>query len=268
MVPPGVAVVTLSGRFPSWWVTLAAAGLLSACGAADRAAVEPVASASPAADSAAEQVVLQALLPGVWVHTSFKTLPAWGRVPSNGLLICQSGQGTLVDTAFTPDQTSQLLEAARARGCPVQAAVLTHHHDDRMGGLPVLQAAGIPTLARAQTVQLANVPGWKPVLLADDAEVSPAGTRLHIYYPGAGHTLDNAVVWLPDQQVLFGGCLVRALDNRALGNLQDADVAAWPATIARVIARYGSAAHVVPGHGAPGDAGLLRHTAALAAVGK
>ena len=231
---------------------------LTGCGAA-----APV--ASPAA---AEQIVLQPLVGEVWVHTSFKTLPAWGRVPSNGLLICKPGQGTLVDTAFTPEQTTQLLQAAEAKGCPVQAAVLTHHHDDRMAGLPVLQAAGIPTLVRPQTVQLAKVPDWKPILLTEDAVVTPAGTTLQVYYPGAGHTVDNAVVWLPDYQLLFGGCLVRALDNRALGNLQDADVAAWPATIARVLERYGKALYVVPGHGAPGDAALLRHTAELARVGR
>lgn len=221
-----------------------------------------------ASADATAQVQLLALVPGVWIHTSFKTLPQWGRVASNGLLVCRNGQGTLIDTAFTTEQTSQLLALADKQGCPVRALVVTHHHDDRMGGLPVIRAAGIATYARAQTVALAQVEGWSPTLLGDDDAIQPAGTKLQVYYPGAGHTVDNAVVWLPEHEVLFGGCLVRALDNRALGNLQDANVAVWPATIARVQARYGAARQVVPGHGAAGDAALLAHTATLAEAGK
>jgi hypothetical protein len=58
--------------------------------------------------------------------------------------------------------------------------------------------------------------------------------------------------------------MVRAANGETLGNVADADVAAWPASVGRVIARYGGAARVVPGHGAPGGVQLLTHTLALA----
>jgi hypothetical protein len=70
-------------------------------------------------------------------------------------------------------------------------------------------------------------------------------------------------VWLPAHRLLFGGCMVRAADASALGNLADADVAGWRHAIDTVSAAFGSAAIVVPGHGTPGGAELLAHTREL-----
>lgn len=82
-----------------------------------------------------------------------------------------------------------------------------------------------------------------------------------MYYPGAGHTQDNVVVWFPKQSALFGGCFVK---SEGLGNLSDAVIKAWPESTQNVIFRYGNAELVVPGHGKVGDASLLVRTRALA----
>ncbi|MGA2447695.1 MAG: hypothetical protein ABTD50_03350 [Polyangiaceae bacterium] len=58
--------------------------------------------------------------------------------------------------------------------------------------------------------------------------------------------------------------MVRAVNAATLGNVADADLAAWPASARGVIARYADAARVVPGHGATGGTELLTHTLALA----
>jgi metallo-beta-lactamase class B len=55
--------------------------------------------------------------------------------------------------------------------------------------------------------------------------------------------------------VLFGGCLLRATTDNGIGNLADADIDAYPTTIARLIERYPARRITVPGHGsAAGDA--------------
>ena len=47
------------------------------------------------------------------------------------------------------------------------------------------------------------------------------------------------------------------------GNLSDAVLAAWPATLDSLLVRFPDARIVVPGHGAPGGPELIRHTKAL-----
>ncbi len=57
---------------------------------------------------------------------------------------------------------------------------------------------------------------------------SPIAKDALIFYPGAGHTKDNVVVYFPKERILFGGCFIK--DNKAtgMGNIADADLAAWP----------------------------------------
>ena len=85
-----------------------------------------------------------------------------------------------------------------------------------------------------------------------------------MFYPGAGHTQDNIVVWLPKQKILFGGCFVKSIHSKNLGNMEDASVKDWPKSIQKVINKYPNIKIVVPGHGKVGDVNLLKHTAQLA----
>ena len=70
-------------------------------------------------------------------------------------------------------------------------------------------------------------------------------------------------MWLPDVEVLFGGCLVRSSSATTLGYTAEADIESWPATIEALLTRYGHARLIVPGHGRPGGEELLQHTLAL-----
>ena len=89
------------------------------------------------------------------------------------------------------------------------------------------------------------------------------GTSVQVLYPGGGHTRDNIVVWLPASRILFGGCLVKADSAESLGYIADADLASWPGAITMLLHRFPRARIVVPGHGAVGGRGLLKHTLAL-----
>jgi metallo-beta-lactamase class B len=62
--------------------------------------------------------------------------------------------------------------------------------------------------------------------------------------------------------------MVRELSATTPGNTADADLAAWPLTIGRVITSYPAAVIVIPGHGAIGGTDLLRHTRDLLAKTK
>lgn len=223
---------------------------------------------APAATAAPPALSLEPLVPGVWRHVSWEVVPGWGLFSSNGLVVAVDGGAALVDTAWGAASTRALLDTIEADlERRVLAAVVTHAHDDRLGGGAVLGDRGVPVHAGVRTRADAPARGLSVppgATLADDDAVEVGGVRLETFFPGAGHTRDNVVVHLPGAGVVFGGCLVRDADAEGLGNLADADLGAWAASVDAVARRFPEASVVVPGHGAPGGRALLDHTIALA----
>ncbi|WP_225771046.1 subclass B1 metallo-beta-lactamase [Inquilinus sp. Marseille-Q2685] len=208
------------------------------------------------------------LADGVWLHTSWKKLEQ-GWVSSNGLAVIGPEEVLLIDTAWSPAQTVALLErlAEAAPNRPVNL-VVTHAHDDRLSGLAAVHARGGWSLARDETVKAAEAAGAGTIQRSWSGEstaITGGGRTVELFYPGPAHTRDNTVAFLPDSAVLFGGCVIRAAEQANLVTVPESDVCRWPQSVEAVIARYGKAARiVVPGHGEPGDAGLLSHTHQLA----
>ena len=87
---------------------------------------------------------------------------------------------------------------------------------------------------------------------------------MELEFPGNGHTDDNIVAWIPEEKVLFAGCLVRSLAAQDLGNISEADLKAYPDTLKKLQDEYKDAEIVVPGHGSPGNRDLIKHTIDLA----
>jgi metallo-beta-lactamase class B len=76
--------------------------------------------------------------------------------------------------------------------------------------------------------------------------------------------MDNIIVWLPDEKILFPGCMVKEMRSNNLGNIADGNVKEYPNTIQKVINKFPTAKIVIPGHGQIGGIELLRHTIELA----
>ena len=79
---------------------------------------------------------------------------------------------------------------------------------------------------------------------------------VELFYPGAAHSTDNLVVYVPSANVLYGGCAVHELSSTSAGNVADADLAEWPTSVERIQKHYPEAEVVIPGHGLPGGLGL------------
>ncbi len=202
---------------------------------------------------------------GVWIHTSYYVYPSGIKFPSNGLIIKEGLELTLIDTAWGELQTVNLLKSiALEINLPVTKAVITHAHSDRAAGVDFLESVGIEVYSHPLTKQFTIEQG-SPVPDRIFKGLDEAGTSIsfgsfEVTFPGAGHTLDNLMVWLPKKRILFGGCAIRAMSFKSAGNTAHGDIHSWLQVIKRSKDKYVEAKVVVPGHGEFGGVELLEHT--------
>ncbi len=201
----------------------------------------------------------------VWVHTTWHVMSDQRRLSSNGLIVRDGGQLTLIDTGWGVAPTQELVDwIARNLQLPIAQLIPTHHHDDRIGGWPVLAPLGVALVATPQTLSLSApkdiTQTLDPALKTLSANQAVPVGPVEVFAPGPAHSPDNLMVWLPKQNILFGGCAVKAADATALGNIAEADFKGWPLAMQRAQQRYPQARIVVPGHGELGDRSLLTHT--------
>ena len=221
---------------------------------------------NPEAVAVSQDVVLNEIADGVWVHTTYFDVPGYGRCPANGLVVIDEGEALLIDLPWTDELTAVLCEwIASSKGATVRTVLPTHFHEDCMGGLGEAHRRGAESHALDKTVEIARQRGL-PIpqkTYTGQFAVRCGDTEVRLRYFGAGHTTDNVVAWLPRKRVLFGGCLVKSLNSRSLGNTKDGDLEAYPETLRKVRAAYPQARVVVPGHGRWGGTELIDHTLSL-----
>lgn len=213
-----------------------------------------------------KEVFIEKIEEGAWLHVSSKSLPGVGPVPSNGLIIRSGAKVLLVDTAWNDEQTKLILDwIEKELGAKPAITIVTHHHEDRLGGIKEVHHRGIRTLASALTARLAREQGLVPPQQTFEGRINlTLGTRrIQVEYAGPGHAVDNIVVWIPDRKILFGGCLVKSAAAKDLGNTKDAVMKQWPKTIAHVTRQFKQASIVIPGHGDIGGVETLKHTLGL-----
>ncbi len=135
----------------------------------------------------------------------------------------------------------------------MKAIVVTHSHNDRNHRLDVARGRGIPIWGLPQTSTLLTQGGRASL---DHPTVggglNALGVPAQLLFRGHGHAPDNAVVWLEDHKVLFGGCFVKSADSTTLGYTADADLDSWYDAVRKLSMRLPDIAVVMPGHGSPG----------------
>lgn len=198
-------------------------------------------------------------------HITYLKTNDFGNVPCNGLIVRDKGEAIIYDTPSYDEDSKKLIAWVEENlHCKVVAVVATHFHIDCLGGLNEFHRRGIPSYASNKTIALAerhNSP--VPQNGFDDKMKLKVGTKKVVNeYLGEGHTRDNIVGYFSSEQVLFGGCLVKAV-GAGKGNLEDANVFGWPATVTKVKSRYKKAKVIIPGHGKPGGHELLDFTIQL-----
>ena len=199
----------------------------------------------------------------VFIHVSYYDYPRYKHFPANGLVYLNRGKAIIIDTGWRDQETRALVNWLKNHlKVKIIGVVVTHWHIDCMGGLGEILRKGIKSYANVLTCNMArkkNLP-IPEVSFKDSLTINLADKTILCQYLGGGHTIDNIVVWIPDEKILFGGCLLKALAWRNLGFIGDAVLQEWPKTLHKVLKKFPDCRIVIPGHGQHGDLSLVRHT--------
>jgi metallo-beta-lactamase class B len=208
---------------------------------------------------------IETLTENVWVHTSYLQTTDFGNVGCNGMVYCNNNQAIIFDTPTTDSVSLELINWIESElKCEVIGVVATHFHNDCLGGLAAFHQKGINSFANELTIELAKAESATipQKSLKSSDELMVGDNTVIINYFGEGHTKDNIVAFLPNENVLFGGCLIKELNTKK-GYLGDANVNEWSNTVAKIKAAYPNLKWIIPGHGKPGNTDLLDYTITL-----
>jgi metallo-beta-lactamase class B len=187
--------------------------------------------------------------------------------PANGMYVVTNEGVLLIDTPWDSTQYQPLLDSIKQKhNKEVTLCIATHFHDDRTGGLEYYSQLGIPTYTTSRTDELSKEHGSKraELLIENDTTFILGQYTFQTYHPGHGHTADNIIIWFENEQILYGGCLIKSYVDKNLGNLADADSSAYAQTIMNVQSRCPSPAFVIPGHNDWSTPASLPHTLRMA----
>lgn len=212
-----------------------------------------------------ENLQIFSLTDKIFVHVSFSD-SQWGRIASNGVILVDDGKAFLFDTpmdeATTRDLNKYINDSLKAT---ITHFIPNHWHTDCIGGLAYLHSLGVKSYANKLTIELAKKNGYEAPQnsFTDSLKLNFGHQQVSCYFLGAAHSMDNIVVWFPNDNILFAGCMMKEMQSGSMGNTVDGDLKAWPVTIKRVMDKFPSAQVVIPGHGRFGGFELIKHTLEL-----
>ncbi|AEI50718.1 subclass B1 metallo-beta-lactamase [Runella slithyformis] len=195
-------------------------------------------------------VEITSLVPNHYVHTTYQLIQN-NPFPSNGLIVSTSVGIVLVDTGWGLEQTEKLLAQIEQKlKQKVVLCIVTHAHEDRIGGVKAFQQRGIKIIGTPLTAQKTVAQGLPAPegILPQDTTFRVGDTTIQTYFPGAGHTDDNIVIYFPNSKVLVGGCLIKSYVAMGIGNIADANLKTWKQSVNNVRNKFPNAEFVIPGH--------------------
>ncbi len=200
-----------------------------------------------------------------YIYTTYKLLDG-KPFPSNSAYVLTNKGAVMFDTPWDTTQFQPLLDSIQHRhNKNVVLCIATHYHNDRTAGLDFLKQKGIRTFSSKLTLDLCKEhhENQAEYYFTHDTTFTIGDRTFQTYYPGEGHTKDNIVLWFADENILYGGCLIKSTESNDLGNIADANLAEWPATIQNVIRRFTKPKYAIPGHFGWADNNGLEHTLQL-----
>lgn len=209
------------------------------------------------------------LKPNVYQHITYLQTQTWGKVGCNGAVYIQGKKAIIFDTPSDNKSSEILYKSLAKSGIKVVGVVVNHFHADCLGGLKFFHEKKVKSYSSKLTQKLAKEDSVEvpQIGFENELKIKLGKKTITNVYLGAAHTRDNIVSYMDDEEVLFGGCMVKALEA-GRGYLGDADITTWSATIEKVKRRFPKAKIVIPGHEDAGGQDLLDYTAKMFAADK
>ena len=211
-------------------------------------------------------LIITHLSDNFYVFTTFN-LYKGNRIPANGMYLVTDESVVMFDTPWDTTQFQPLLDSIRIKhNKKVGMSFATHFHEDRTGGLEYYRQQGIKTYTTKKTDDYSKETGKKRAefFMYQDTIFSVGGYSFQVYYPGHGHAPDNIVIWFQKERVLYGGCLIKSTVDNTLGNLGDANVKTYAATVKNVLEKCKRPKYIIPGHNDWSSTKSLKHTLKMA----
>lgn len=208
------------------------------------------------------KLVIRHLTGDFYVFTTYQEYNK-ALVPSNGMYLVTTDGVVMIDAPWDATQFQPLLDSIlRKHSKKVVLSIATHFHSDRTGGFDFLKSKGVKTYSSYRTDEWSKKRNEQRAefLFSKDTVFTVGNHSFQSFYGGAGHSEDNIVIWFGREKILYGGCLVKSTEATTLGNLGDANLAAWPVTINTILSRFGTPRYVIPGHDGWTDNTSLQHT--------
>lgn len=216
--------------------------------------------------TASAKLVITHLTGNFYIYTTYNTYEG-NRTPANGMYLVTNEGVAMFDTPWDTTQFQPLLDSIYVRhGKKVIMSMATHWHSDKTAGLEYYQQQGIKTYTTVLTDELSKKNNKKRAafLMTKDTLFTIGSYSFETYYPGEGHTADNIVIWFEKERILYGGCLIKGVDDKNLGYLGDANVTAYATTLKNVQQKCRKPAHIIIAHNDWRNNNSLKHSIKMA----
>lgn len=201
-----------------------------------------------------------------YIYTTYNTYENY-QVPANGMYLVTNSGVVMFDTPWDTTQFQPLLDSIQLKhNKKVVICFATHWHSDKTAGLQYYRQQGIKTYTTALTDELSKRNDKKRAefLMTKDTIFNVGQYAFETYYPGQGHTIDNIVIWFKKEKILYGGCLIKGVDDENLGYLGDANVIEYAATLKNVQKKCPKPKFIIIAHNDWTNTNSLKHSIKMA----
>ena len=191
----------------------------------------------------------------IYLYTSYGDVDNYKNIDANAAFVVSGSDVIIFDTPWDNAQAQQLISYIEdSLHKNILLSIITHAHVDRIGSIETFHKNNIPTVCYQLTAIEAPKHGHptpENIFYTTDTSFKCGTIDIVAYHPGAGHTIDNIVLYVPSKKFLYGGCFIKSGYSQTIGNIADADVSAWPESIKNMQDRFKETGFemVIPGHG-------------------
>lgn len=171
----------------------------------------------PKLQHSSENLIINELDSGVFNHISYLQTESFGKVACNGMVVINESEALVFDTPTDNAASEELINwLENVKKVTVKGVVITHFHDDCLGGISAFHEKRIPSYASNKTIALAKENNLViPENGFDNSmELTVGNQKVINTFLGEGHTKDNIVSYYPAKEAFLAVVLSKPTEQR------------------------------------------------------